>query len=84
MLDFLNLQPANLSLEDMVGANIEYVYTKPSMSPPITEVGTIIALRQVNGLLHMYVVPHNEDRLPKWRTEDHFIRYIHPSKKAIA
>jgi hypothetical protein len=60
-------------LPDMVGARIEYTRS------PIIATGTITELYEdKSGKLHFRVQPDKAYLLPKWRTEDDLLKYIHP------
>ncbi len=71
-----NLTPANPQLTDLIGAHIEYVYAEPYGGSPIVKTGTITEINQHKGTFYMRVQPDDSNRLGKWRTEHHFIRYL--------
>lgn len=68
-----------LKLSDMIGAHIEYAYTQNlDGSPDMIETGIIKSIKELpSGNLELYVVPDNENRMPKYRiAEMHLLRYI--------
>ncbi len=67
----------------MTGASIEYIYAEPYACSPIVAIGTVIAFQQHHGVLHLHVQPDDPNRLTKWRTEHHLIRYVH-DRPAVA
>ncbi len=75
----------SLSLNDMIGARIKYVYTQHiNGTPDMVETGIIQSVKQLgDGRLEMYVVPTNPSRMAKYRiAETHLLKYIHTEVSA--
>lgn len=75
MLD--NLQPANLTVGDMIGTRINYVYAAPYGYPPQIETGKVISVKQAGNVLYMEIQPHNPCLMTKWRSEFDFVSYAY-------
>jgi hypothetical protein len=65
-------------LSDMIGSRIEYIHARPYAYSDIVATGTITELYEdKSGKLHFRVQPDKAHLLPKWRTEDDLLKYLH-------
>lgn len=73
----MTVQVAEPTVNDMIGARIEYVHGRPYRQENIIMTGTILEINEdKNGIMHFRVKPDAAHMLTKWRSELDLLRYL--------
>lgn len=76
-----SFKPATLTVQDMIGQQIEYVRSRPYERLPIVETGVVKEIKHYKNVMYMWVVP-DSSRSAKWVSEYDFRKYVRKVRKA--